>query len=357
MKFSILSVAFPFAPVRSDCAGGAEQILLTIDEFLVKNRHQSAVLATRNSKISGTLIAIPEITDIITEYEKKIIYKEVKYSLQLFLRSNKVDCIHFHGIDFFNYLPETDIPCLITLHLPIQWYPLHKINRCQTHIFFNFVSEAQKNSAPVSIQNYQVIENGIRISENFKKAYKSNYLLCIGRICPEKGFDIGLRVAKKTKMPLFIAGHVFPYETHIEYFNKEILPELDGENYRFIGELDRNLKMEMIAKARCVLIPSRVDETSSLVAMEALSCGTPVVAFNRGALSSIIEHGKTGFICNTENEMADAIKKINLIDTDECMQTAKERFACETMICKYFQFYKSLKLDQSRKTTQTEVLW
>jgi glycosyltransferase involved in cell wall biosynthesis len=357
MRFSILSVAFPFAPVRSDCAGGAEQILLTIDEFLFKYGHLSTVLATNNSKVSGTLISVPEITDIITECEKEKIYKKVKNSLQMFIQCNKVDCIHFHGIDFYNYLPDTEMPCLVTLHLPIQWYPLHCLESVQNSIFYNFVSESQRCSAPSSIKCYPVIENGVRIFENNTKILKCNYLLCIGRICPEKGFDIGLRVAKKSKIPLFIAGQVFPYESHIEYFNKEIFPELDNENYRFIGKLEPNIKMEMIARARCVLVPSRVDETSSLVAMEALSCGTPVVAFNRGALSSIIEHGKTGFICNTEDEMIEAIDKISIIDPDVCIQTAKERFSCEKMIRKYFQFYENIKNKESRKTAQTEKLW
>jgi glycosyltransferase involved in cell wall biosynthesis len=343
MKLSVLNVAFPFAPVRSDCAGGAEQILLLIDENLVKCGHQSTVVATNNSIISGNLIPLPKVKDIVIESEKIVVYNLVKKSLHFVIQSNKIDCIHFHGIDFYNYLPVTEIPCLITLHLPTQWYPLHFLKNTESNIFFNFVSEAQRNSAPSSLQGYPVIENGVRISAKVSKCVKSNYLLCVGRICPEKGFDIGLRVAKKAKQSLYIAGQVFPYETHIDYFKKEIFPELDGVNYRFIGALDINIKMEMIAKARCVLIPSLVDETSSLVAMEALSCGTPVVAFNRGALSSIIEHGKTGFICNTEDEMIEAIDNINLIDTDVCIQTAKERFSCEKMIGKYFHFYEIIK--------------
>jgi glycosyltransferase involved in cell wall biosynthesis len=288
------------------------------------------------------LVPIPEITDIITELEKEIVYNEVKNSLQQFILHNKVDCIHFHGIDFYKYLPDTEVPCLITLHLPIQWYPSHCLYRDKPNYFFNFVSDAQRKSAPQCFQNYPVIENGVRISEYVKAVFKSNYLLCIGRICPEKGFDIGLRVAKKSNKPLYIAGHVFPYQSHIQYFKEEIFPELDGVNYKFIGRLDTNLKMEMMAKARCVLIPSRVDETSSLVAMESLFCGTPVVAFNRGALSSIIDHEKTGFICNTEEEMIEAITKINFIDTDLCIQMAKNRFSYEKMIWKYFKFYESI---------------
>lgn len=357
MQLSILNVAFPFAPVRSDCAGGAEQILLTIDEYLVKYGHQSTVLATRNSKVSGNLIPIPEITTIITEREKEVVYNEIKKSLHNVIQSGKIDCIHFHGIDFYKYLPVTELPCLITLHLPTQWYPLHCLYSPPANIFFNFVSETQRNSAPLCIQNYPVIKNGVRISQTATKVLKSNYLLCIGRICPEKGFDIALRVAKKTKRPLYIAGQVFPYETHIDYFQKEIVPELDGVNYRFIGGLDTNIKMEMIAKARCVLIPSRVDETSSLVAMEALSCGTPVIAFNRGALSSIIEHGKTGFICTTEDEMIEAIDKINSIDAEVCMQTAKEKYSCDKMIGKYFTFYENIKKKEKRKPVPTEKLW
>src|SRR5207249_5576489 len=128
----------------------------------------------------------------------------------------------------------------------------------------------------------------------------------LGRICPEKGFHFALQAAKMARADLLLAGQVFPYASHVEYFESKIVPRLD-ERRQFVGPVGFHRKKRLLSKAKCLLVPSTVNETSSLVAMEALAAGTPVIAFPSGALPEIVEHGRTGYLVSDVKEMAQAI--------------------------------------------------
>ena len=133
----------------------------------------------------------------------------------------------------------------------------------------------------------------------------------------------------------------FAYPIHEQYFQSEIVPLLDPLR-RFIGPIGATLRSQLLLSARCLLVPSVVQETSSLVAMEALSCGTPVIAFPSGALAEIVEHGRTGFLVNDEFEMADAIRRAHEIDSEVCRQTATQRFSFDRTAEKYLELYEKL---------------
>jgi glycosyltransferase involved in cell wall biosynthesis len=134
---------------------------------------------------------------------------------------------------------------------------------------------------------------------------------------------------------------VFPYAAHQRFFEKEIAPRLDRSR-RFIGPVTFDQKKRLLASARCLLAPSLVPETSSLVAMEALACGTPVIAFASGALAQIVEDGRTGFVVRTMEEMAEAIRRVDLIDPEVCRQSAQARFSMSRTVENYFGLYRQL---------------
>jgi glycosyltransferase involved in cell wall biosynthesis len=175
---------------------------------------------------------------------------------------------------------------------------------------------------------------------------KRDFALCIGRVCPEKGFHIALEAARQANIPLLLAGQVYPYEEHERYYRDEILPRLDRTR-RFLGPVGFERKRRLLSAARCLLVPSLAPETSSLVAMEALACGTPVIAFPSGALADIVEHGKTGFLVDDANEMAEAIARARSIDPETCRQAARERFSADRMVAQYLQVYQQLTGDVS----------
>src|SRR5205823_4301116 len=134
-----------------------------------------------------------------------------------------------------------------------------------------------------------------------------------------------LEAAALAQVPLLIAGQVFPYEYHERYFAEEIRPRL-GPRARFLGNLGVLRKRRFLTAARCLVMPSLIAETSSLVAMEAIACGTPVVAFPVGALPEIIEPGVTGFLVGDTREMAEAIRAVGGIDRERCRAIARDRF-------------------------------
>jgi glycosyltransferase involved in cell wall biosynthesis len=163
----------------------------------------------------------------------------------------------------------------------------------------------------------------------------------LGRICPEKGFHLALDAARKAKIPLKLAGALFPYQLHRKYFEQEIRPRLDYQR-EFLGPADFTTKCNLLASAKCLVVSSVVAETSSLVAMEALACGTPVVAFRVGALPDVVEDGKTGFIVSNVQEMAAAMRRVDSIDPEVCRKTARLRFSSNRMTAEYLQLYKRL---------------
>jgi len=165
--------------------------------------------------------------------------------------------------------------------------------------------------------------------------------LSLGRICPEKNVHVALEAGRRAGCPVLLGGQVFPYEAHQRYFRERVLPQLDGER-RFIGPLPFRRKRLLLGAARCLLLPTLAPETSSLVAMEALACGTPVVAFPSGALPELVEDGVTGFLVGSAAEMAEAIEACDRIDPERCRAVARERFSLERMIAGYFDAYRQL---------------
>jgi glycosyltransferase involved in cell wall biosynthesis len=196
------------------------------------------------------------------------------------------------------------------------------------------------------------IENGVAVEAFGRIHAKRAFALTLGRICPEKGFHFALDAAIKANLPLLVCGELFRYEAHERYFFQEIAPRLDRKR-RFIGRVGFKRKRRLLAAARCLLVPSVVPETSSLVSMEALACGTPVVAFRAGALQEIIDDGKTGFLVDTVDQMADAIAAADRIDPETCRATARSRFSVKRMTAQYLKLYDRL-ARECRETRRRE---
>lgn len=339
MRFTILNIAYPFAPVRSDTAGGAEQVLSMLDSSLVEAGHTSIVVASEDSLVRGCLVPTPRFRGVIDEETCRYAHRHYREAIEEALCRWKIDLIHMHGIDFEGYIPKEGVPVLVTLHLPLAWYSEKALLTEREGTYFNCVSATQRRTFPNGLKLLPDIENGVPLDLLSSKISKRRFALCLGRICPEKGFHIAFDAAKKAGYPLLLAGTVFRYETHENYFAVELLPRLDGKAYRFLGPVGLKRKRRLLSAARCLLVPSLAPETSSLVAMEALACGTPVVAFRSGALSEIVEDGRTGFLVRDEYEMAEAIKAASSLDADVCRKTAEERFSADAMTARYLSVY------------------
>jgi glycosyltransferase involved in cell wall biosynthesis len=352
MHRTILSVAYPLTPVGADAVGGSEQILSILDQGLTAAGHRSLVIAAEGSRIQGTLIPSPAATsgldESVREWGRRVHHQLIEDTLKKY----PVDLVHMHSLDFHCYVPTQDVPVLATLHLPPDWYPKHVFELNRPHFQLNCVSWSQHLSCPASPHLTKPIANGVEV---FKleglPARKRTFALALGRVCPEKGFHHALDAARMAGVPLLLAGQVFPYDSHLRYFDEEIRPRLDGER-RFIGPIRFARKRSLLSHARCLVIPSTVAETSSLVAMEALACGTPVIAFRSGALPEIVEQGRTGFIVDGVEEMAQAMSDVDGLDPNCCRRAARVRFSAQSMTTEYLGLYERLIGNHARARAQ-----
>jgi glycosyltransferase involved in cell wall biosynthesis len=336
-KLTVLNVAFPLLPVTAGSGGGAEQILHLIERGIVDAGHRSIVVAAKGSEIAGELIETPAVKCEITEKVRADAQRKHACAIEQAIARTHVDVVHFHGLDFCAYRPHNDLPKLATLHLPTDWYPPSIFE--DSSVQLNCVSKAQAASSPCP--GLPVVLNGID-TQRYKFSERTRrYALWLGRICPEKGVDIALRVALRLDLPMIVAGPVQPFHDHEIYFAEKVKPLLDSKR-QYIGAVDLDTKVQLLSEAFCVTIPSLVAETSSLVAMEALASGTPVIAFRSGALPEIVDHGMTGFIVDSEDEMEAAIGQIARISPDVCRSTALERFEASRMIGGYLALYERL---------------
>jgi glycosyltransferase involved in cell wall biosynthesis len=342
MKLTILSVGYPFAAAGPGAVGGAEQILSRLDRALVANGHKSCVIAPADSYTWGQLFPVRSVNALIDDELRHITYAEVRLLLETAIDECRPSVVHLHGVDFYHYLPSVPVPTLVTLHLPISFYPREIFCLEQKNIFLHCVSDSQDRTCPPFARLLPPIPNGVPLppAKGIRQEERK-FALCLSRVAPEKNVHSAIEAARLAGVDLQIAGRVFPYPSHQRYFDEEIQPRL-SKRYRFLGPVDEPTKWSLLARARCLLQPSLAAETSSLVAMEALASATPVIAFRSGALPDIVTDNKTGFLVNTVEEMAAAINKVERLNPKDCRTAAKTQFGLDCMIQQYFAVYRYL---------------
>ncbi len=342
MQRTVLSVAYPLTAAGPDAAGGAEQILTHVESALARSGYRSIVVACEGSRVCGDLVDTPAWEGELTDEVRGWAQRQHRIAIEKALHRYPVDLVHMHSYDWHAYLPSGDVPVLATLHLPCDWYPEGALAVKRPRTVINCVSRSQRSSCRIPRRlAVPVVENGIPIERFETNVRKRGYAVSLGRICPEKGIHIAIDAAKLADIELIIAGAVFRYEWHMRYFEEQILPRLDAKR-RFRGPVGLARKRRLLAGAQCVLVPNLAAETSSLVSMEAMACGTPVIAFDSGALTEIVEDGRTGFIVHNVEEMAAAIRLVPAIDTEECRRVARERFSAERMAHDYMEVYEQM---------------
>ena len=367
---TVLTIAYPFAQVSPDAVGGAEQVASHLDRALVAAGHRSIVVAAEGSMVAGTLVPTPAVGGEITDDARRRTWAAHRANVVRVLDAEAVDVVHLHGIDFHAYLPPAGVPALVTLHLPPAWYPpaVWSIDRPGTHL--HCVSAAQRAACPPGVALLPTIENGVPVDALRFRCTKRSFAVALGRVCPEKNFHVALDAGTRAGVPVLLGGQVFPHADHRRYFDEVLQPRLahplfSGRpaaaplgrseacpagataerhvaRHRFLGPVALPRKRRLLSAARCLLSASVAPETSSLVAMEALACGTPVVAFPSGALPDIVDHGVTGLLVADERQMADAVHAAAKLDRDACRDAARRRFSVERMAARYLALYRAV---------------
>jgi glycosyltransferase involved in cell wall biosynthesis len=254
MPLTVLGVAYNLAPVGPDAVGGAEQILSAIDRALVAAGHRSIVVGIFDSQVAETLIPTGPMPAHIGEDERIRAGERHRQAIAQALAQFSVDVVHSHAFDFADHLPETDVSTLVTLHLPRDFYPMGSVPAERPRTWYNCVSASQRRSFPPFAAMLPEVENGVPVEPLQAHDARRDFALCLGRICPEKGYEHALEAARLAQIPLLIGGQVFPYESYRCYFESEIRPRL-GARAHFLG-------------------PPRMDTQAPAVECGPLSAGT-----------------------------------------------------------------------------------
>jgi len=342
-RLKILYVAYPLLPVSEESCGGAEQVLVTVEQEMKRRGHQTTVAACHGSRVAGKVLPTGDPATAPDQFAKRSAEHNRRVLAYLQDHPGEFDLVHDQSGTFWQSLDPNEgspVPVLVTLHLPRSFYPEDAFRRTPDNVTFNCVSEAQAST--FSDVGTVYVSNGINLGKYRCVARKGDYLLWLGRICEEKGAHLAIEVAQRAGRPLVLAGQVYPFSYHQQYFREKIWPHVEGERVTWAESPNVQEKVELFQGAQAVLIPSLVDETSSLVAMEAMACGTPVIAFRRGALPEVIADGRTGFIVDSVEEMVRAVEQVGRIDAQMCREYVEGSYSAARMADDYERLYRRI---------------
>ena len=345
-QLRILYVAYPLLTVSEASAGGAEQVLWTLEREMARRGALTTVAASAGSRVSGALFSTVDPCTQNDDFERR--NHEHQDKIVEFVRQRKqegrpFDLIHDMSGSFWPRGAEIETPVLATLHLPRHFYPPEYFENIPANVAFNCVSVSQARSFDGIRQVMGVVPNGIPLDRFEPNDGKRQGLLWLGRICEEKGPHLALDIAARSGWPIVIAGQVYPFSYHRRFFEREIEPRLrQNPNARWVDSPSAPLKCDLLRSAATLLITSQVNETSSLVAMEAGACGTPVIAFRRGALPEVVKDGVTGFVVEGIAEALDALKRLPTLSSGECHANALLHFSPVAMADGYDLLYSTL---------------
>ena len=323
-----------------------ELVAYNLTEQLVKMGHDVTLLASGDSRTSAklefvfkrSLRSIPELDDmkIRDAYKFMGIGKVATY-----LKENKFDIVHNHiG---WRLLPfEKMFSCLTvtTLHGPLD--VVYQQTVYGEYKNSNYISISMNQRKPMPELNFVAnVYNGIEI-DKFEQNYEpEDYFVFLGRMSPEKGPVQAIQVAKKAGVKkLIMAAKVDLVDE--KYFKKEVEPLIDDNQIKFIGEVDHEEKVKLLGKSKGLIAPIQWEEPFGLFFTEAMVCGAPVFAMRRGSVPEIVIDKKTGFICDSVDEMAEKIKRVDEIDRKACFEHVKKNFSSKKMAKDYIKAYEKI---------------
>jgi glycosyltransferase involved in cell wall biosynthesis len=337
----ILQLAPLWEAVPPQAYGGTEAVVSILTEELVRMGHQVVLAASGDSRTSATLLAtyhrsLRRADDLADRNPYEWMH------IAMALREGRdCDIVHNHAGELAMAMSHViDTPMLTTLHClttPDTQFVWDRYAGA-----YNTISKSQKPPLPQSsgARFMGHVYNAIDVESFPFQEEKGDDLLFLSRIAPEKGPQHAVAVAKKLGRRLILAGKVDAYDRR---FFEEVMRDLiDGDQIVFFGEADATQKRELYRKAHCVLMPLTWEEPFGLVMPEAMACGTPVIALRRGSAPELIVHGKTGFVVDTVDEMAEAVSMVRSIDPHACREHVRRNFAPEIMAGAYLRMYEEI---------------
>jgi glycosyltransferase involved in cell wall biosynthesis len=346
----IAQIAPLWIPIPPRTYGGIELMLYNLVEELRLRGHEVTLYASGDSHVSVHLKSVIDRAIWLQKNVKNPHAAVIRMMDMIRKDMGQFDLIHNH-FNFFMFPLTNEAgapPLLTTIHNPIDKSLSDTIKEFpNTH--YCVLSQDEKLSADeFNIPVEGIVPNGINTDLYEFNPKMGDYLLFLGRLNKEKGIKTALEIAKKMDEKIVVAGNIVGAEEWT-YFMHEVQPNLNEENVRFMGQVDFAEKVKLLKNAKALLFPIDRREPFGLVMIEAMACGTPVLAFGKGSVPEIIEHGKTGYVVNTEEEMCEAIPKIGFLNREECRKLVESKYTINHMVDKYEEIYKKVLEGQADK--------
>jgi glycosyltransferase involved in cell wall biosynthesis len=342
-RMRIAQIAPLFESVPPRLYGGTERVVSWLTEELVRRGHEVTLFASGDSRTAARLVAsYPRGLRLDPAPPDPVALHTIALA-KAFERADDFDVIHCH-VDYlaFPFARLVRTPVVHTLHGRLDLRHL-------LHLFGQFpearlvsISDSQRTPlAALPLKWLATVHHGLPVADiPWRATPNEGYLAFLGRISREKRPDLAIAVAKQLGLPLRIAAKVD--ELDRKYFEERIRPSLSHPLIEFVGEVDEAQKWAFLGEARCLLFPIDWPEPFGIAMIEALACGTPVVARPRGSVPEIIRDGEVGFLGETVQQLAAAVKRIDLIDRERCRRYVEERFSVGAMTDRYEAVYRSL---------------
>jgi glycosyltransferase involved in cell wall biosynthesis len=351
----IAQIAPLYEAVPPKFYGGTERVVSYLTEALVELGHDVTLFASGDSVTSATLEAAwpralrldPSIRDPFAPHV--LLLEQVRRVAADF------DVLHFH-LDYlpFSLFADAETPSVTTLHGRLDLPELQPVFNTFTDSPVISISESQRIPLPQARWLGNVYHGLPEKLLTPQPHCEPEYLAFLGRICPEKRVDTAIRIAAMSGLPLKIAAKVDKADQ--DYFKSEIEPLLSHANVEFIGEIDETRKPEFLSRAKALLFPIDWCEPFGLVMIEAMACGTPVIAFNRGSVPEVIDHAVTGYIVEDVQGAVAALQRLDELSREEIRAQFERRFTAQAMAREYVERYTALIEQRARRPVLRSVV-
>lgn len=339
-QMHILEIAPPWFPVPPRGYGGIEQVVSTLTDGLVGRGHRVTLVACAGSDARADLVS-----PIATRPDPAMlgdVSTEVRHALGAYLLDGDFDVIHDHSgfVGLALAAARSGGPPVVhTLHGP--WTDSTKKLYGDLHgrVHLVAISQSQQGGNP-SVRYSGVVHNGIDVGRYPLRTTKENYLVFLGRANAEKGPVQAIEIARRAGLPLKMVVKRNEPPEH-EFWEREVVPLID-EGVEVHGEVTHSEKVDLIGKARALLFPIQWEEPFGLVMVEAMACGTPVIAMRRGSVPEVVVHGESGFVCDSLTAMVDAISCTDAIDPNACRAVVEGCFSSSRMVDGYLSVFSRL---------------
>lgn len=363
MNIAVMVRGYLTAPQPKDIIYAPIDLAIAICEQLTKRGHGVTFFGANGSHMQATVetLNLPplvhnqqEMSELMAGNEAMRHYHpalyESQYALEMFKRADaaEFDLLYFHhpevALPYAKLFPH--VPVVYTLHDPLtDWYKEMFAMGASPNQHFVSISDSQRRPA-LDLPYAATIYNGIDVEQYAFEPEHDDYLLFAGRMVTEKGIKEAVEIAQQTDHRLLMIGPV--YDDNRETFDCCVKPHLN-ERILYLGYMERHEIVRYYQKAKAFVAPIQWEEPFGLTSVEAMACGTPVLAMNRGAMSEVVKNGKTGFVVNTVAEMVEAVGKIGTIDRQACRDHVAKNFSTDKMVNGYEAVFKKILAQKIKK--------